>query len=60
MSDFALVALIANATLAVAAIWWWARFGRYQDRWRVPVGGIAVALVIILIALLGEYLMGRA
>ncbi len=60
MSDFTLVALIANATLAAAAIWWWARFGRHQDRWRVPLGGIAVALVIILVALLGESLMGRS
>jgi hypothetical protein len=59
MNDFALVALIANATLAAGAIWWWARFGRHQDRWRVPVGGVVVALVLILIALVGERLMGR-
>lgn len=59
MSDFTLAALIANATLAAAAIWWWARFGRHQDRWRVPLGGIAVALVIILVAMIGEQLMER-
>ena len=58
MNDFTLVALIANVTLIVGAIWWWARFGRHQDRWRVPIGGIAVAAVIVLIALLGEQLMG--
>ena len=60
MSDFTLVALIVNATMAAAAIWWWARFGRHQDRWRVPLGGIAVALVIVLIALIGEQLAGRS
>lgn len=59
MNDFTVVALVANATLAAAAIWWWARYGRHQDRWRVPVGGIAVALVIVLVALVGEQLMGR-
>jgi hypothetical protein len=60
MNDFTLVALIANATMAAGAIWWWARFGRYQDRWRVPAGGIAVALVIVLVALLAEYLSGMS
>jgi hypothetical protein len=60
MNDFALVALIVNATMAAGAIWWWARFGRYQDRWRVPIGGVAVALVIVLVALLGEYFLGRS
>jgi len=58
MNDFALVALIANATLVAGAIWWWARFGRQHDRWRVPIGGVAVAAAIVLVALLGEYLMG--
>jgi hypothetical protein len=58
MSDLALAALVGNAVLAAAIIWWWARYGRHEDRWRVPVGGVAVALVIILIALVSERLIG--
>lgn len=58
MNDFTLAAIIINVTLAMAAIWWWARYGQHHDRWRVPLGGIAVALVIILVALVGEALMG--
>lgn len=59
MSDFTLVALVINATMAVALIWWWSRYGRFRDRWRVPVGGLIVALVLILVALVGDHLMGR-
>jgi hypothetical protein len=60
MSDFALVSVIINVTLLMAAIWWWARFGRHHDRWRIPLGGVAVALAIILISLIGDSLMGRS
>lgn len=60
MNDFTLAAVIINVTLIMASIWWWTRYGRHEDRWRVPLGGAVVALVIILVALIGDALMGRS
>ncbi|HJQ58231.1 MAG TPA: hypothetical protein VJ890_15090 [Vineibacter sp.] len=59
MSDFALASVVINVTVLVAIIWWWSRYGRRHDRWRIPLGGAAVALAIILIGLIGDSLMGR-
>jgi hypothetical protein len=58
MTDFALAALAAKVVFIVGAIWLWTRYGHRQDRWRVPLGGAVVAVVIVLVALLGEQLMG--